>query len=231
MVQNKKIVSIIALVLIIGGVVFYFVQTRRPYLPPNGQVRDEIVAVQDLVKTGKCDEAIRQTQAMVKKNSYDVDAWQWKGICEFEQANYAEAKNSFEKVIALDPQRAGAKTYLNILNESSNTVRPAKLTREDFESQTALRPAPGTFTFVEANSLPTGDSRTAFLQGKYQSSLSLQKNVAYFKTALEEQGYEVKSQEQVDNTAVSGLKEKTEFTLTIWQRSPVEIFILYSVAK
>lgn len=66
--------------------------------------------------------ALKEAQALIKDNPSNIEIWHWEGVAEFQLGKVNEAKQSFEQVLALDPEHKAAQNYLEILSSGSKFI-------------------------------------------------------------------------------------------------------------
>lgn len=184
---RTKISYIVFAVIIIAAVVaiIFFVVPRKPSADVLNQRLEEI---KNLAVTQKnCEAALPKAKDLVKQAPEMIEAWDWKGVCEFQLGKFDEAKATFHKVLTLDPRDKPAHNYLNIL-ASGGTLTNAKvsgaLTGDDIESRLGVRFDPGHFTFLRAVPIPPNEQFVEFISATYISSSSLNVALQYVKDLL-----------------------------------------------
>ncbi len=65
----------------------------------------------------------------------------------------------------------------------------------------------------------------------YKSQLSMTQNQDYFSEYFKKNNFETQVKDSNDSLTISGTKQKTSLSVTIWKRNPVQISILYILNK
>jgi tetratricopeptide (TPR) repeat protein len=95
-----------------------------PTSPSQSAAEDDFGKAEYMIKAGRYDEAIPLLKNVVGKNPNDADAWNYLGFASRHLGKNAEALESYNKALAIDPKHKGAHEYLGELY--LQTKQPAK---------------------------------------------------------------------------------------------------------
>jgi len=236
--KNKRvlIIIIIIIVLVLGVIGFkpiknwLQVQREKNFSQVLSELQNLIVNKKDYLA------ALAKAETTVKKYPEKAEAWQWKGIAEFQLGKTNEAKLSFEKVLALDSENKSAKTYLEILNNPNVKL----LTQDDFMNQADFEkffdfPLPSSgLQFVNAMHRPFDSSRYSdYVSVQYTASASAKSISAFFENELNKNKsaytYAKKKINNADVFMATG--PTTNFAISIYSTNPVRIILDVSKKK
>ena len=205
--MNRKYIGL--LLILIAVAAGYFLFLRSDFLNllnfNNSRHIQEIQDIQELViKAGDCDAALVKTDKLISNNEADADAWHWRGVCQFQLGLLAEAQQSFEKVVALNPDSEVAKKYLELISSNGGTlinIQKDGISREAFETLSRLQ-FPSSFSFEHAYPVDrgvaivtTGRYTTRLSGGQVQVELEKSLKSAGISYTLESGGADIKSYE------------------------------------
>lgn len=112
------VIAWLAVIVITAGVLYRFgFPASPPHRPLDTQtILDEIDRL--ILTEHDCDAVLEKTNVLIAREPSSVDAWRLKGACEFDLGKVDDAKQSFDKVLALDPANVVAKNYLEEVTAS-----------------------------------------------------------------------------------------------------------------
>jgi len=181
--RKKRIIIALIIAVVIVLAAFYLAKRSAQKLD---QARGEGLAhIQTALDEDKdCAAVLPEIKAYLGKRPADIDVWHAKGICEFESGKYEEAKQSFERVLALEPDNGAAKNYLSLLNEEgvSRNVSRDGLSQGQFEEVLGFG-LPAAFEFQNAKSFPI-EEQLKSVSGDYTTALAGGQAVAALKNFL-----------------------------------------------
>lgn len=232
--SKPKIFLIGALFIIAGiaGVVFIlFLFFSSLIKLPQDLTSEEIIGnIQQLaINDRNYESSLQLAGDLTQDDPSNADAWHWKGISEFELERYDEAKISFQRVISIDPEHNAAKNYLKILDENSFEATTS-LSHEEFESLIKINFDQDILTFIDASSTPN-DQYTVFISAVYESDGLLEDIQDYLEDMINEKGFQAEINDSDDSISIAGIKDKENFSATIWKRAPIQILIIYTILK
>lgn len=228
--KNKAIIIFLALAAIAAG---YFISWRKP---SAGEVGAAMRRVQDLVvKQGDCYTSLKEADKLIRQDDSLVDAWHWRGICEFQTGKYDDARKSFNKVLELDPGYSAAKTYLNIMGSGmGESLISVPMNREGFESRLGIELGEY-FKFVSAVQVAPGPDRTELIIADYETQKNPKDAVTVVSTILKNSGFDIGAvavKNQKGQSTVYGRKSNLEIAVAVSaNQTPTRVSIMYGVLK
>lgn len=218
MIMNKNkivVIAVIVFILVLGVLIFQTTKNKPK------EISSAILEIQNLVvNQNNYAAGLVKAEELVKKEPKNAEAWQWKGIAEFQLGKTNEAKLSFEKVLALDPENKSAKTYLEILNTPNTQL----LTQDDFVQREAFEkffdfplPLQG-LEFVSAQRRPFDESRySAYIAAEYAITISPKTISAFFENELKKrkETYKYSKSETSDSLVFLVNGPESDFAISI----------------
>lgn len=199
--MERKYIGLVLILLAVSAG-FFLLKRLNFYDLVDSRHAQDIQNIQELViKDQNCDAALAKTANLIKRNPADKDAWHWQGICQFQLDRIADARQSFEKVIALNSKNQAAKNYLELMSSGATLVNLQKdgISREAFESLSLVR-LQASFDFAYA--YPVEQGGVTVTTGKYTTGLSGKRAQAELEKSLKSAGLSYTS----ENGSAAGIK-------------------------
>ena len=110
----KRILTVVLVVLAAGAAGYYFLSVwqKKDAVAINNKAGE----LSQFLLGKDCTRVISEATEFLKKYPKAEKIWSLKGACEFELQKFSEAKDSFNRVLALDSENISAKTYLKYIN-------------------------------------------------------------------------------------------------------------------
>jgi tetratricopeptide (TPR) repeat protein len=224
--RNKIILAIVILAAALVAVLWWYPKAMEE------KQRQRESAVQQLssriVTDRDCNAALDEAVAFLQKDSQAAGVWNLKGACEFDLGLFAEARMSFEQVLALNPDHEAAKNYLEQLDFSPGevvvTAAETPVSQAEFESRLGLG-LNGILSFESAVKKPSNIPEYAL--ATYSSEASFAGTVAALESELEEAGGEFNLSEGEGEAILASASETERKVIMIQSDDPVRVFINY----
>ena len=244
-VTGKKLLMWVAaafLVVLLAVILFVVFWARSPKdrLEEAG-VSASALELQELYRfANDCNEVIRRADDLIQNNngSNDVDILLIKGACEFELKDYEAAKQTLNRVLALDPQNQPATITLRQIEEalSNNVVYvdPKKdaLNLDYVESKLGFALDQEEYPFLRATALTPPDSSLERFTASFKTENSFEQTVEDIERALRAAGVEF--EKNLSSSMAQFSVKLTEsagafrgYSVTIINQEPIDISVFY----
>jgi hypothetical protein len=181
--------AVVIVIVAVAGFFFYRSSAPGPVkpipLPPQFTAADRLQLQQLLMDKKDYAGALTQATQMSQTFPNVSDVWLFKGIAEFQLNQFTQAKASFDKVLALDPNSAPAKKYESELPGPGVTrIILTPVAQKDFEAELGVQFDPQKLSFASAFSFPPQQGSTQTTTANYSSAMSLAAVTKYLTSAL-----------------------------------------------
>lgn len=231
--KKLEVTILIFISAVLAAAVFITLPGRQP-IPVYPAGRLQFLAVKDKDYQTCLNEA--EKSLLFWPNNEEI--WHWKGVCEFELDLFDQARQSFAKVLALDPGHQAANTYSKILNDPKIILVPeaVKKDRSLVESRVDFKFDPGVFVFLETIPGSFSLDRSEFMSAAYSSEKTFEETTNYLKEELTGQGlsFSVLRSESSDYRVVFEVTSRlpgTFYRLFVFSTAPVRVIISASLPK
>ena len=193
MTQNSKIglglVAVIILVLIVFWYPSYKVQNIQNEQKDKLIFDDKVYKLNKLVLAHECSQVLEEAEAYLSTNADAEQIWSALGACQFDLGKFKDAKDSFQKVLALEPENVAAKNYLKQMEFKTGEIvvtgTETPFDKIEFESRMGLN-FDEILTFVKATEKPS--NILEYLLASYTTTNSLDNTILFLKDALKKAG-------------------------------------------
>jgi len=225
-----KLLGIILLVVVVFS--FYYFQDKLQRIEPK-QIKESNELINELqilaTRSHDYEQCLLKANEILAKDQSNKDAWQWKGACEFGLRKFSDSKTSFEKLLTLDPQNAGAKNYLEILNDPrSNLTSLIDVSEQDFGAKLDFIPDSSILAFVQAYEIPAKENQLPIIFSRYNSLKNFNETVSYFEAQFKKAELKFNLAQQKNGNVYDVISKKAaiEYNIFVVKGSPVNIQII-----
>lgn len=230
MLTKKQIITAIIAILAIIAIIYAARYWTREGVPPDTAAsKAKLEEIQNLILNKNCADAIVSASTYLQAHPNAAEIWHLKGVCEHDLGKFAEAKTSFEKALALNPNHAVARTYLERLQPRPGEVilAPAELPLDigTFESRIGLK-FEGVLTLTNVIKRPA--TIPEYFVAIYSSSRSYSETAAYLKGELEQAKFDFSASETNESLVYATFTPKEQKIFTVRKgSSPTMVTIKY----
>lgn len=233
---NKKNLGLLIAWIIIGilaivGIVYFFIGRPAPSLIPVDEL--QLTVMQEKGYQA----CLEKAEKALRRDPNNEEIWHWKGVCEFELDLFDQARQSFAKLLSLNPNHPAGQTYSKILNDPNVIVIPAVVEKDRtlVESKIDFTLDPGVFTFVKTIPGGTSSNGLEFVSAIYSTEKTFEETINYLKEELKRQNLsfnlEGASSDYRLVFKVNSRLTKTFYSFFVFQTVPVSIMINVSTQK
>jgi tetratricopeptide (TPR) repeat protein len=224
-------IVVVVLILVVAGAVYFALQQK-------GQVgvTSQVAAVKNADFASKnWTDCLTQAAALTSANKNNAEAWDLKGVCEFQLGKFTDAKASFDAALNASSGDVVAKNYENLFSSTAQgivllTGSTGDITRANFESASGLMLDTASFAFTRAYVIPVpaGSKFTNMTSASYTSSRTYANAVDYFKTKLPDASLMATSNATYFDATTDGLSQTVTVFKNMTGNGPVSISVTYA---